>query len=95
MRNGVQPISEVPTPAGSTRHEPEPLSTLRLSRSDALDPRRRRSLSTQSHPPVRRSPVDALRAGAEMPTALSRPRVCRHRGGVVLACRSSSRSAPT
>jgi hypothetical protein len=28
----------------------------------------RRSLSTQSHPPVRRSPVDALRAGAEMPT---------------------------
>jgi hypothetical protein len=30
-----------------------------------------------------------------MPTALSRPRECRHRGGVVLACRSSSRSAPT
>ena len=74
---------------------PDLLSTLRLSRSDAQAPRRRRSLSTQSHPPVRRSPVDALRAGAEMPTALSRPRVCRHRGAVLLACRPSSRSAPT
>ena len=31
---------------GSTRHEPDLLSTLRLSRSDALAPRRRRSLST-------------------------------------------------
>jgi len=51
------------------------LSTLRLSRSDALAPRRRRSLSTQSHPPVRRSPVNALRAGRRMPTALSPPRL--------------------
>jgi len=82
--------------AGSIRHESDLLSTLRLSRSDALAPRRRRSLSTQSHPPARRSPVDPLRAPAEMPTALSHPRV---RADIqlasVLASRPSSRSAPT
>ena len=77
--------------AGSIRHESDLLSTLRLSRSDALAPRRRRSLSTQSHPPARRSPVDPLRAPAEMPTALSQPRV---RADIQVASRPSSRSAP-
>ena len=51
------------------------LRALRLSRSDALAPRRRRSRSTQSRRSMRRAAVDALRAPAEVPIACSRPRL--------------------
>jgi hypothetical protein len=81
--------------AGSRRHEPDLLSTSRLSRSDALAPRRRRSLSTQSHPPVRRLLADALSGHRNAYCTLQTSRPSRHRGGLVLACRPSSTSAPT
>ena len=56
----------------STRREPDLLQPLRLSHSDARAPRRRRSLSAQSHLSVHGSHVAALRTLAQTPIALSR-----------------------
>jgi hypothetical protein len=64
--------------AGSTPHEPDLQPASQLSLSDALAPRRQRSRSIRSRPSMRRVPVSALRASAQMPVARSRRRLCLH-----------------
>ena len=64
--------------AGSTPHEPDLQPASQLSLSDTLAPRRQRSRSIHSQPSMRRVPVSALRARAQMPVLRSRRRLRVH-----------------
>jgi putative transposase len=67
-RGGGRPRS------GSTHHKPEAIGERHgFPSPNAPAPRRRRSLSTQSHPSVHGTRVDAIQTPTKMPATLCRP----------------------